>query len=976
MNSLRYHITCFLLLISYYSFSQFYNTGTAPFRTKYRVINTENYRLIYPAESESLAQRYASTLTHIYPGVSHSLNHKPSKIDIIMHNQNVRSNGYVVWAPKRMEIVTTSPQRQYAHDWLEQLALHEYRHVVQVDKLNQGFTKGLSYVFGEMGTGAMMSFLPLWYLEGDAVVTETALSNTGRGRDPNFIQHTRAAEMQREKRFKYDEFYLGTYKDYAPNHYYFGYNMVAWSRMQYGEDVWSKVINNVGRRPYTIAPFYFGLKSETGESKVSLYENSMDYLNLKWKQEDSVLAQSLTPFQPVKGTYKSNYVSYQFPYQTSSGSVLALRTSIDDIAKIVEIKDGTEKVIQRLGYFQGSRVSYSEKYIAWEEVHPDPRWEQKSHSVIRIYNRDTKTSSLLNKPDRHFAPDISPASDKICVKKNDGLYNAFLEIWDIEKKLLIKRYQAKKNTKLFFPTWLDENRIAVITLTEKGKGISVLNLETKEWTESLAPGFENISYLEGKGNDLYFSYTHDGRVNIYNLDIKTGELNRVTNDKIGANFASLSSKNKEMLYSGYSANGFKIKKIKLNKENWTPISEIKKYTFHLAESNADQEIMNIQDSLIVNKKYESKKYRKGFQLFNVHSWLVPFYLNLDELPDAPVQVYPGISLFSQNSLSSMTSSLSYYYKNGYHYLRPGVSLRLFYPVLDMEYQLGGPTQLNTQLAKPDPVPNGLQSYAELITTLSVPFSFSTSRYTFSMQPSVRHRYSNGYIADSTDQGNATLFENSIYYYKGYATLDYRFNLYMASKMAYKALRPKWGFRYYVSHQSPQLHSHYWSSSTVQFITAYLPGLFRHQSLQVQLGLEIGFGTRMSPARGYTSSDVFLQFQEFLFASDEAQKVSVDYAFPILYPNLSVGSLAYFKRIHANVFFDYCNYSRQLDLGNQKLNLNNNFSSIGADIGFETNFLRFFWTFVPTLRYSYRIEDGGSSVGFFMTTQFGFAIGDN
>ena len=976
MRRLRYLISCLLLVITCISYSQFYNTGTAPFNTKYRVINTENYRLIYPAEAETLAQRYASTLTHIYPGVSHSLNYKPAKIDIILHNQNVRSNGYVVWAPKRMEIVTTSPQRQYAHDWLEQLALHEYRHVVQVDKLNQGFTKGLSYVFGEMGNGAVMAFLPLWYLEGDAVVTETALSNSGRGRDPNFIQEVMAAEMQREKRFKYDEFYLGTYKDYAPNHYHFGYFMASWSRMQYGSETWDKVINNVGRRPFTFAPFYFGLKRETGESKISLYEHTMDYLHSKWRGEDSALFSDITSYEPVNGAFKSNYVSYQFPYETSSGSILALRTSIDDIAKIVELRNGKEKVISRLGYFQGSKVSYSEKYIAWEEVHPDTRWEQKSHSVIRIYSRETKNSSYLSSFDRHFAPAISPSSDKICVKKNDGLYHAYLEVWDLERKLLIKRYPAINNSNLFFPTWLNDTSIAVITLTDKGKGISILDLTTGEWTELLKSGFENISYLEGRENDLYFTYTYDGRLNIYHLDVGSGRISRVANDATGANFASLNNDGTQLLISSYQSDGYKIRKLKIEPDEQTLIASIKKYKYELAESSAKQEVMNIQDSLITIKKFESKKYRKGRHLFNVHSWLVPFYLNVDELPDEQPRIYPGFTLLSQNSLSSVTSSLSYYYKNGYHYLRPGLSLRLFYPVLDIEYQFGGPRQLNKQLANPNTEPSALQNYAELISTLSVPLNFSTSRYTFTMQPSVRHRYSNSYVADSINHGNAALFENGIYYYRGYATFDYRFNTYLATKRAYKSLRPKWGIRYYISHQSPHLHTQYWSGNTVQLLTTFVPGFFRHHSVQLQLGSENGFGNRMSPARGYSSSEVYFRIQDFLFSADKALKFSADYAFPVLYPNLSLGPVAYFKRIQANLFYDYYAFNRELEIGNQGFSINDSFNSIGAEIGIETNFLRFFWTFVPTIRYSYRLEDGGNSIGFFMTTQFGFALGSD
>ena len=55
----------------------------------------------------------------------------------------------------------------YVQDWLEQLAIHELRHVIQLENLNQGLTKVLSIVFGEMATGLIAAYLPFWYLEGD-----------------------------------------------------------------------------------------------------------------------------------------------------------------------------------------------------------------------------------------------------------------------------------------------------------------------------------------------------------------------------------------------------------------------------------------------------------------------------------------------------------------------------------------------------------------------------------------------------------------------------------------------------------------------------------------------------------------------------------------------------------------------------------------------------------------------------------------
>ena len=54
-------ITCFLVL-PFLASAQFYVTGDDPGRLKWNYIDTDSYRVIYPAESDSLAHVYARKL--------------------------------------------------------------------------------------------------------------------------------------------------------------------------------------------------------------------------------------------------------------------------------------------------------------------------------------------------------------------------------------------------------------------------------------------------------------------------------------------------------------------------------------------------------------------------------------------------------------------------------------------------------------------------------------------------------------------------------------------------------------------------------------------------------------------------------------------------------------------------------------------------------------------------------------------------
>lgn len=117
-------------------------------------------------------------------------------------------------APKKSELYTAPPQ-DVSDAWLEHLCIHEFRHVVQYDKVNQGFTKALYYIFGEQITMAVIGvYVPMWFLEGDATVFETSVGKSGRGRSPEFLNEMKA-QITEKGIYTYYKAVLGSYKDFG-----------------------------------------------------------------------------------------------------------------------------------------------------------------------------------------------------------------------------------------------------------------------------------------------------------------------------------------------------------------------------------------------------------------------------------------------------------------------------------------------------------------------------------------------------------------------------------------------------------------------------------------------------------------------------------------------------------------------------------------------------------------------------------------
>ena len=194
MSKSKYLFLLFICLSASISIrAQFMDYGSDPARFKWNIVRLPHYNLVYPQGTDSMAYHYALYLENAYPHIQKTIG-KPIKarFPVILHPANMQSNGMVSWAPRRMELITTPSSDLGVQRWDKHLVLHESRHVFQTGKVMSGIFKPFYYLIGEQAAGVAAFFLPVWFLEGDAVGTETALSNGGRGRLPEFNMAYRA----------------------------------------------------------------------------------------------------------------------------------------------------------------------------------------------------------------------------------------------------------------------------------------------------------------------------------------------------------------------------------------------------------------------------------------------------------------------------------------------------------------------------------------------------------------------------------------------------------------------------------------------------------------------------------------------------------------------------------------------------------------------------------------------------------------
>ena len=98
--------------------------------------------------------------------------------------------------------------------------------------------------------------MPSWYYEGDAVLNETRFPHAGRGRIAGFEMPLRTLLLGERKLYPYSKIILGSYRDFVPDQYQYGYQMVSWTNEHYGQDIWPEAIDYSSRNALPdFAPF-------------------------------------------------------------------------------------------------------------------------------------------------------------------------------------------------------------------------------------------------------------------------------------------------------------------------------------------------------------------------------------------------------------------------------------------------------------------------------------------------------------------------------------------------------------------------------------------------------------------------------------------------------------------------------------------------------------------------------------------------
>lgn len=923
MNNKLTLISAILLFIPLLGHSQFYTGGSEPASSRWSSIETEHYKIIYLRGLDSLARVYAGTLENAALTVGKSAGFSPNasyrkKMPVILRSNTVLANGLVSWTPRRMELNTIgdaySPE---AYPWEESVGIHESRHSSQMQFAGTKPFRWGRWLSGELLAGGLAAAYPgPAFMEGDAVVAETALSRAGRGRSADFLEYYRASFAAGEYR-NYWRWRYGSQKLYTPDYYRAGYIAMAGLRTLYDiPDFTARYYERIADMG-GVAFFNFQktVKEQTGSSFREAWTQIASDLQSQWAADE----QSRAPFiaSDRHTEYKRHYQEYSAT-RLHEGNIYAIKEGMALTPRLVSIdSSGKERTLMQWSSEAGEpMLSHADGSLYWSAYRPHPRWSNLSYS--EIYRRDGKGKvRRLSTGQRYFNPSVSDDGSMLAVTEYPVDGSSALVILSTADGRRILRHKAPDGLRIVESTWVDD-RIFVSGITSEGFGI----WEADGFRCILEPQHVNIKQLWEHEGRIMFSCDRTTVSELYSLDTD-GTLLQLTSTRFGASDFRFSEDGSRLYYTMQEVDGRMI----YSTEAEGLISREADYGklphYPMADELSAQEEGPVDYSQTV-KTSEVRNYSRSAHLMRIHSW-VPAYVDIDNvrsmsMSDLTSTAAPGATVFFQNDLGDSYGSIGYKAIDNRFKWRNSLHLDYSYegllPVLEFNLDINDRySQLMTVVKDQQTGKRKLQgkySDSPLVNTgltAYVPLNFYSNGWTRGIIPQIRYSISNDNLDGIyTDRLTASL--------RGYS---------MQSTSEAK-LYPDFGIGAEIGYSvRPQL-SNYFTHNIFANIYSYLPGLWKTHGTRVSLLYEHRGGKGIfaeayanTAPRGYNS-----EVTQIIATYPESLKLSIDYAMPIFPVDWAgLSPLFYLKNFELTPHADISCYGFR-----KKMNI---ISSVGADL---------------------------------------------
>jgi hypothetical protein len=546
-------------------------------KLKWREIQTEHFIIYFHQGEEEHAQYLANVAERVQSKLTSYFPWKPEgKTRIILFDGFDISNGYSTPIPYNLIGIYLIPPPGYSEigcwdEWLNFVFTHEYIHTIQLDACGKT-GKILRKISGRTPTFLHFPnlYLPLWTLEGLAVMGETIWTEGGRGKSADFDMILRGS-VKEGIYPKIDR--ATTYQDSWPggiSPYIYGGKFMIWLRGKYGDERLKKLFESLSKNliPYTSDWIFEKIYGKP--FKKLWMEWLEDYKNetLKFKEREEILSPKV--IKEIGFEMKSPIIS------KDGERIFFISVNPHEFPKIKSINIKNNKIENVTDCFYGNKISLSKdgRFLFFDQL--DYFQSFFLYSDLYFYDLEKKIVKRITRGMRLKEPEYDPLREKILAIKYELKKTELVEIGIDGKDL--KRIFYEEDTILSTPSISPDGKLIVLSANRRGNWDLILIGRDGEFIKWLTEDrFRDItpSFSED-GRYIVFSSDRDGFFNLYLYDLKEDKIFQLTNLITGAFYPKFSKDGREIFFLEYYKDGYRISKIELSEDRFKPL-EIEKF---------------------------------------------------------------------------------------------------------------------------------------------------------------------------------------------------------------------------------------------------------------------------------------------------------------------------------------------------------------------------------------------------------------
>lgn len=566
-------------------------------------VSSEHFHVHFQEGNDRPARVISRISEEVWTEITELYDYEPDvPISIVLIDREDYSNGAAYFFDNKIEIWLPSLDTPFrgTNNWLRDVITHEFTHIVQIQaSMNRSrrfpitYLQWLSYedvrrpdvLYGYPSGIATFPIpavsVPAWFAEGTAQFARQDIHYDywDTHRDMMLRSNVLAHNLPGLVEMGHFASKTSMEREMAYNH---GFSLTKYMANRFGEER----IADITRELKHTSDIRTAMERSTGVAGEQIYADWADSLHAAY----SAYAGQITPFEADK-IHDIGFLNIE-PSFTPDGQIAFLSSMFFDFARtqlVVTDEDGevsplldtgevgqtpspgegsfrhscgmySTPIISRVG--SGYSFSPDGTRIAYNRIEKNKYGE--TYNDIYIFDRSTEESRQITESARISDPVWSPDGKQLmALGFEDGSLNIVLmnpETGEYERLT-----DFSQSEQLFRPVWAPDGQTIYAAMgAQKGRNIISIPVAAPDEWEILFMHPERDyrdPFISPDGRYLYLSADPDGKFDIYRYDFKApgSGLQQLT-DVTGGAFMPKVNHEGQLLYSEYTAQGYKIRR--------------------------------------------------------------------------------------------------------------------------------------------------------------------------------------------------------------------------------------------------------------------------------------------------------------------------------------------------------------------------------------------------------------------------------